>query len=135
MVTSQDIEQDRSLYALLLRLRDKEQAALADFLSEGHLERHIRRMRRIYGSRREALIEALHRHFGDRATVLGDAAGMHAFVRIDDKSIVERALKNKVQLRTAHDYYLGSVPANEFVFGFAMLSERTIREGIKRIAR
>lgn len=31
MVTSQDIEQDRSLYALLLRLRDKEQAALAEF--------------------------------------------------------------------------------------------------------
>jgi GntR family transcriptional regulator/MocR family aminotransferase len=112
-----------------------EQAALADFLSEGHLERHIRRMRRIYAGRRAALVEALLRHFGSRATVLGDAAGMHAFARIDDDSIAERALRNKVQLRSARDYYLGAAPANEFVFGFATLGERAIREGVKRLAQ
>ena len=43
-----------------------EQAALADFIAEGHLERHIRRMRRIYGERRDALVESLDRYFGDR---------------------------------------------------------------------
>jgi GntR family transcriptional regulator / MocR family aminotransferase len=111
-----------------------EQAALADFLGEGHLERHIRRMRRLYAGRREALIDSLHRYFGAKATVMGDAAGMHAFVRIDDKSIAARALQNKVQLRSAQDYYLGAAPLNEFVFGFATLSERAIREGIKRLA-
>ena len=36
-----------------------EQAALADFIREGHLERHIRRMRRVYKRRRDALLEAL----------------------------------------------------------------------------
>jgi GntR family transcriptional regulator/MocR family aminotransferase len=111
-----------------------EQAALADFLSEGHLERHIRRMRQIYASRREALVDSLQRCFGARATVLGDAAGMHAFARIDDKAIAERAQKNKVLLRSAQDYYLGAAPPNEFLFGFATLSERAIREGIKRLA-
>ena len=40
-----------------------EQAALADFISEGHLERHIRRMRRIYGERRDALVESLRSSF------------------------------------------------------------------------
>ncbi len=44
-----------------------EQATLADFLREGHLERHIRRMRRIYGRRREVLVESLAKHFGGRA--------------------------------------------------------------------
>ena len=58
-----------------------EQAALADFISEGHLERHIRRMRRIYGVRRDALVESLQRHFGDRVQIRGDAAGMHLLVR------------------------------------------------------
>jgi GntR family transcriptional regulator/MocR family aminotransferase len=111
-----------------------EQAALADFLSEGHLERHIRRMRRVYAGRREALIDALTRHYGPRAIVLGDAAGMHAFARIDDASITERAVRNKVQLRSAQDYYIGPAPPNEFVFGFATLGERAIREGIKRLA-
>ena len=116
-----------------------EQAVLADFLGEGHLERHIRRMRRIYASRREALIESLFRYFGASATVYGDAAGMHAMVRIDDRSvgglvIEERAIKNKVHLRSARDYYLSGAPPNEFVFGFATLGERSIREGIRRLA-
>lgn len=58
-----------------------EQAALADFLREGHLERHVRRMRRIYKRRRDVMLEALHRHFGQRAVVRGDAAGLHMTVR------------------------------------------------------
>jgi GntR family transcriptional regulator/MocR family aminotransferase len=111
-----------------------EQAALADFIREGHLERHIRRMRRLYAGRREALVEALDRHFGGSATIIGDAAGMHACVHINDKAIVERALRRKVQLRSSKEYYIGGAPANEFVFGFATLSERAIREGIKRLA-
>lgn len=111
-----------------------EQAALADFIREGHLERHIRRMRRIYSGRRDALLESLKKHFGSRATVFGDAAGMHALVRIDDKGVIERAQRNKVQLRSAADYYLGSAPQNEFLFGFATLNEKAIREGVKRLA-
>lgn len=111
-----------------------EQAALADFIAEGHLERHIRRMRRMYASRRSALVASLENHFGSRAQVLGDEAGMHACVRIDDMGLVARAEKLKVQLRSSKDYYLGRAPNNEYVFGFATLSERAIREGIKRLA-
>jgi GntR family transcriptional regulator/MocR family aminotransferase len=111
-----------------------EQAVLADFIREGHLERHIRRMRRIYSGRRDALLDSLKRYFGSRAKILGDAAGMHALVRIDDKGIAERAQRNKVQLRNASDYYLGPAPQNEFLFGFATLNERAIREGVKRLA-
>ena len=60
-----------------------EQAALADFIREGHFEQHVRRMRRVYKRRREALLEALARHFGRRVTIVGDAAGMHVVVRFD----------------------------------------------------
>jgi GntR family transcriptional regulator / MocR family aminotransferase len=111
-----------------------EQAALAKFLGEGHMERHIRRMRRLYGLRREALLDALSKHFGDRAHVMGDAAGMHAMVRFEDKSIRRKALRNKVELVSADDYYLTRPPGNEFIFGFSALPERTIREGIRRLA-
>jgi GntR family transcriptional regulator/MocR family aminotransferase len=111
-----------------------EQAALADFLREGHLERHIRRMRRLYGQRREVLVDALARHFGQRVTVLGDAAGMHVLVRFADEGIAERAERNKVQITDAAAYYLGQAPQGEYVLGFAALGERTIREGVKRLA-
>jgi len=112
-----------------------EQAALADFLREGHLDRHTRRMRRLYGRRREALVAALAKQFAGRAEVLGDEAGMHVLVRFEDPDIERRAIANRVQLASSSGYYLGVAPPNEFVFGFSSLSETAIREGIRRLAR
>jgi GntR family transcriptional regulator/MocR family aminotransferase len=111
-----------------------DQAALTDFIHEGHLERHIRRMRRLYGHRREVLVDALARHFGNTAKVRGDAAGMHLLVRFEDEAIVERAMARKVLLMSARAYYLTKPPNGEFVFGFSSVGERTIREGVKRLA-
>jgi GntR family transcriptional regulator/MocR family aminotransferase len=111
-----------------------QQAALQRFMSEGHLDRHIRRMRRTYAQRRAVLVESLHRHFGDRAQVLGEAAGTHAYVRFDDLELPVRAERNKVQLRDAGPYFMGAPPANEYLLEFSMLSERSIREGIRRLA-
>lgn len=111
-----------------------DQAALADFIREGHLERHIRRMRRIYGRRREVLVESLVRHFGDKAQVRGDAAGMHLMVRFNDERIAERAHAAKVLLMSAGSYYLTKPSRGEFIFGFSSIGERAIREGIKRLA-
>ena len=111
-----------------------QQAALHYFMKEGHLERHIRRMRRIYRLRRAALVDALHTYLGDTAAVLGEAAGMHAYVRFGDAGVAARARRNKVQLREAEPYYLGKVPANDYLLGFSMLTERSLREGVKRLA-
>jgi GntR family transcriptional regulator/MocR family aminotransferase len=111
-----------------------DQAALTDFIREGHLERHIRRTRRLYGRRREVLVEALARHFGDSAKVRGDAAGMHLLVQFEDDGIVERATARKVMLMSASSYYLTKPPNGEFIFGFSSIGERTIREGVQRLA-
>jgi GntR family transcriptional regulator/MocR family aminotransferase len=112
-----------------------EQAALADFLSEGHLQRHIRRMRRLYGRRREVLVEALARHFGTGAQVLGDEAGMHVLVRFDDLEVLARAAAQRVHLASSAPYYLTPPPDNEFILGFSGVNERTIKEGVRRMAR
>lgn len=112
-----------------------EQAALADFISEGHLERHIRRMRRICGKRRDALVESLDRHFGDRVQIRGDAAGMHLLVRFRDAAqIAEKAAAAKIQLVSSAGSYLTEPPRGEFILGFSSISERSIREGIRRLA-
>jgi GntR family transcriptional regulator/MocR family aminotransferase len=111
-----------------------DQAALTDFIREGHLERHIRRMRRLYGRRRQVLVESLARHFGAGAQVRGDAAGMHLLVKFDDDRIAERASANKVLLMSASAYYLTKAPRGEYIFGFSSIGERTIREGVKRLA-
>jgi GntR family transcriptional regulator / MocR family aminotransferase len=116
-----------------------EQAALADFIGEGHLERHVRKMRRIYAQRRAVLTEALGRHFGAAARTQGEAAGMHLLVRFQDPRMQQRASGAGVQLASTDCYYLRPQCAtraySEFLLGFAALSEAAIEEGIRRIAQ
>lgn len=111
-----------------------EQTALADFIRDGHLEQHVRRMRRIYKGRREALLAALHRHFADRVTVLGDAAGMHVVVRFDAPGILNRARRNGVRLLGTGPYYSGDPVPNECILRFSGLSARALSEAIRRLA-
>ncbi|HSE96911.1 MAG TPA: PLP-dependent aminotransferase family protein [Blastocatellia bacterium] len=116
-----------------------EQYALADFINEGHLERHIRRMRTLYDRRRAALVRALTNSFGDRVEILGEDAGMHLMARfrtkMSDEQIVERAAGAGVGVATASRYYIEAGERGEFIFGYADLSERRIQEGIRRLVR
>jgi GntR family transcriptional regulator/MocR family aminotransferase len=115
-----------------------EQCALADFIAEGHYERHLRRMRVLYRSRREALLRALRTHVGGALEVVGDSAGMHLLVRLpvaDEASLVERARAAGVVLLSTSVQYLRERPRGEFIFGFAENDEATIDEGVRRLAR
>jgi GntR family transcriptional regulator / MocR family aminotransferase len=111
-----------------------EQAALADFIREGHLERHIRRMRRVYKRRRDTFLDALARGFGNGATVLGDASGMHLVVRFESAGIATRAARAGVHLVSTRGYYAGEAPGHEFIVRFTGVSERGLREAVKRLA-
>jgi GntR family transcriptional regulator/MocR family aminotransferase len=116
-----------------------EQYAMTDFIESGWLERHVRRMRLVYASRREAMVGALSEYMADRATVVGDSAGMHLIARLEsgllDEELVGRARQSGVELSTSRRCYLGRAPRGEFMFGFAALGERLIREGVRRIHR
>jgi hypothetical protein len=58
-----------------------EQATLADFMESGGYERHVRRIRKLYYSRRNALLAALDKHFGG-GEIIGAEAGMHLAWRL-----------------------------------------------------
>jgi GntR family transcriptional regulator / MocR family aminotransferase len=55
--------------------------AVADLMIDGELARHTRRMRRVYGARRDALAEALRRAFGDTLAFEVPRGGMALWVR------------------------------------------------------
>jgi GntR family transcriptional regulator/MocR family aminotransferase len=113
-----------------------EQAALADFLGEGHFERHVRRMRRVYKHRRDVLLEALDRYFGGDAVVRGDAAGLHMTVRFrNSASVRKRAERNGVELTGTGIYYLSKPVSDEYILGFSAIGERTIREAVRHLAK
>lgn len=115
-----------------------EQAVLADFIAEGHLERHIRRMRSLYDQRRQAMVTALQTYFGARATILGENAGLHMMVRfqttIPDAELIVRAEQVGVGLISAAPQYLGDSPGHEFIFSYTELDEGAIATGMKKLA-
>jgi GntR family transcriptional regulator/MocR family aminotransferase len=80
-----------------LRGRAADQLCLAEFIRAGHFALHLRRMRRLYRQRRDALAAALELHLGDMAYIHGESAGMHLALcfaddALDDVSISEAAL-------------------------------------------
>ena len=115
------------------------QYALREFITDGHLERHIRKMRLCYSQRREALVNALHRHFGTGVEILGDNAGLHVMVKLpvnlSDDEVIARAANVGVEMCSARIQY--EVPCNtgEFVFGYTTIHETQIDEGIHRVAQ
>ena len=92
-----------------------EQAALAEFLRTRKLDRHIRRMRRVYGERRQALLGALDEAFRGARQAFGDCAGLHLAVRFPglrfDNAFRNRALRRGTRVtpvecrRIAHGRY------------------------------
>src|SRR5262249_60996451 len=60
------------------------QAVLADFMAEGHYERHLRRMRAAYRERLEAMVSAAAKFCGDALHVRPVLTGLHAVADLTD---------------------------------------------------
>jgi GntR family transcriptional regulator/MocR family aminotransferase len=115
------------------------QAVLALFIDEGHFERHLRRMRKVYESRRTTMLAAFDEHFGARANITGTESGMHVLVNIDGVTdadrFIEAARKRGVGIYSAAPYYVGEAPPGpSFLMGYSSVSEDGIRRGIAILA-
>ena len=98
------------------------QAVLADFISEGHFARHIRRMRQLYNERRLALVESLQNEFGKEIEILGTQAGMHLAVtfprKFRDTEIALRAAQEKLWIVPLSTSYSDRPAKQGFILGF-----------------
>ena len=118
-----------------------EQLALADFITEGHLERHARRARSRTAARRAALLEIVAGELGERVEVLGASAGLHVMMRIPGLEAgavpaLRRACRQLgVGVYPTAPFYARPPAQAELLLGYAALSEDTIREGIRRLRR
>ena len=115
-----------------------EQMALADFVTRGELDRHLRRMRPVYRRRRDALLEALARHL-PWAEPAGVSAGLHLVTwlppELDEAAVAGTALRAGVALDTVGPYRISNPGPGGLIFGYATVSERAIAEGVARLAR
>ena len=116
-----------------------EQLAFADFVAEGHLERHVRRSRLRHAARRRALVEALDHELGPRGRVLGASAGLHVLLRLDElpardvRRLREACRERGVGVYPAAPFYARPPARAELLLGYASLEEDAIREGVRRL--
>ncbi len=114
------------------------QAAVADFIAEGHLLRHIRRMRMVYAERRCVLERTLTCHLGERASIVPAIAGLHLAVAlpdIDTDELTRRAYAVGVRVEPLSRYWLGAGSAQGLVLGYGSINAARIPEAVRRLGK
>ena len=115
-----------------------DQIALALLMDSGRLDRHLRRMRKVYAARRAALVRAVGA-YAPGVEVTGLAAGLHAVARLpdhaDEARIVAQAATRSVGLHGMAHYRLDhATRPPQLVLGFGHLTEGAIDQGIRVVA-
>jgi GntR family transcriptional regulator/MocR family aminotransferase len=115
-----------------------DQLALADFLCRGEFDRHLRRLRPIYRSRRDALLLALARHTPALRPV-GISAGLHVLTWLpsdmDEERVVAEARVRDLGVYGVSSYRItrNGTPGG-LLFGYAGLAESMIERGVRLLA-
>jgi GntR family transcriptional regulator/MocR family aminotransferase len=113
------------------------QAAMTDFIREGHFARHIRRMRMLYMERRTALAGAIHKRMGDKLEVIGAEAGMHLVgllpPSVDDVAISKRATEMGISAMPLSSCYAKPPVRGGLILGYGGTDARQIHEGIRKL--
>jgi GntR family transcriptional regulator/MocR family aminotransferase len=114
------------------------QAALADFISDGYLTSHIRRMRSLYAGRQQILLEAAATALGDEIQLAPDHAGMHLVGYLpkeaDDAALSRRAGTHDVVVPPLSAFYRGTPKRKGLLFGYAGVPDKEIRRATTRLA-
>jgi GntR family transcriptional regulator/MocR family aminotransferase len=109
------------------------QVAVSDFIAEGHLERHVRKVRQIYRKRRQVLLTGLKEYLGEWLEPQPSFYGMHvtALARTSlDLDHIADAVQNKVKMHTLSRYYLGRPTKAGLIFGYAITDLPEIDRGL-----
>ena len=113
------------------------QDTLAAFIDEGHLARHVRKMRQVYGERRAALLDGLEKGFEGVLAPIDSSAGLHlsawAAPSLDLALLTARARAAGVGIYTLDVYYAGAGGRPGLGFGYGTVTPQTIGEGLARL--
>ncbi len=106
------------------------QLTLAQIIDEGYLERHCRKIQKIFNARRIALTQFLKRGLGKDITILDHCAGNHLIAYLSkwtEQEILAAAVTSTLPLISTRSYYLQLASPGEFAINFACLHEDQIK--------
>ena len=113
-----------------------DQKVLTLFLTEGHFERHLNRMRNIYKEKHDLLIKEIKKLNSD-IQIYGHGAGAHIIVRfpVSDQKEFQKKLRQKgVMIYPLSWYYIEGKPLKEeYILGFTRMKKEDMIKGIEII--
>jgi GntR family transcriptional regulator/MocR family aminotransferase len=108
------------------------QAVVAEFITDGHFSRHIKRMRALYARRRTMLAHALAPYAADGLTVHLQEGGMHLIVDVredlDDVVLANRARKAGFAVQSLTAWRNGSPGPRALLMGFTNIRNQAEAE-------
>lgn len=115
------------------------QAILAEFIERGHFWRHVRRMRKRYAERCEALVAALREELGAEVSLGPHDSGMHLILWLSqnssDRAVARRAADLEVECLPVSTFVHGRAQRPGLVLGFGTLAVEDIRPAVERLVQ
>lgn len=113
------------------------EAALAELIEDGELQRHTRRMRRTYQARRDRAAQLLRSQLGAALTFDVPNGGMALWARaapdIDVEAWAQRAEAAGVVFQTEQQFRWDGRPGSHMRLGYAALSEPELARAVRRL--
>jgi GntR family transcriptional regulator/MocR family aminotransferase len=114
------------------------EAAVAELLEDGEVARHVRRARRSYHARRDAMAMALRAQLGEAVEFTVPGGGMAMWLRVRAAVSVaaweREALACGVHFQPGRQFYRDGRAPPFVRVGFAGLDEHKLREAARRMA-
>ncbi|MGR5348883.1 MocR-like pyridoxine biosynthesis transcription factor PdxR [Vibrio mediterranei] len=117
------------------------QAALADFIDDGALVRHVRKMRRQYEQKYRLLTQCIRDNFGDEWQVVSQGAGLHVTVQwqgmVDECELSTIASQHGIIVRPMSYYEYQNRPRKygSVVLGYGNASLAAISDSVNQLAQ
>jgi 2-aminoadipate transaminase len=125
-------KQRTDLHASLLS-----QAVISDFARQGLLAKHIRRCRKEYAQRRDAMLAALARYFPSEAVWNQPEGGMAIWVKLPESisasQILMQAMEQRVSFSPGEFFYSCAPRPNTLRLSFTMANPSMIEEAVRRL--
>ena len=114
-----------------------DQVILSRFISEGHYQRHIRRMRKLYAERQHLLVHECEKHLSGLMDVRELSAGMHVVGwlpdGVDDVTVSKLAADHGVKATPISSYSFLGLPRGGLILGHSAFDAREMRAGVKKL--
>ena len=111
--------------------------AVAELMEDGLLQRHVRRMRRVYEERRDILVDELERRLGSRLSFERPTGGMSLWAKAGDVALprwAERCRERGVAFHWGAAFDFRQRPIPFLRLGFAALDPAELKEAVRRMA-